>query len=115
MNYLFKSLLIKIGAVCTAGQCRGGGSVTEPMSSLQKWKFETENKVLIVIFVLTVILKVLHLYLLSITVFFFILINAGLSKLPVLEDLECGLLGGNRWELSIPTIASYTNFKKIAD
>ena len=37
----------------------GGGSVTEPMSSLQKWKFETENKVLIVIFVLTVILKVL--------------------------------------------------------
>ena len=88
------------------------GGVTEPMSSLQKWKFETENKVLIVIFVLTVILKVLHLYLLSITVFFFILINAGLSKLPVLEDLECGLLGGNSWELSIPTIASYTNSKK---
>ena len=36
---------------------------------IAKMEVETENKVLIVIFVLTVILKVLHLYLLSITVF----------------------------------------------
>ena len=69
---------------------------------IAKMEVETENKVLIVIFVLTVILKVLHLYLLSKTFFFFILINAGLTKLPVFEDLECGLLGGNQLRTQRP-------------